>query len=159
MNSKGEDFMIPQTTSRVEKHTPSQVNAQIHDTTEMNIRIYSSDPKTIDQRLKELEQEWDIERLLEANGSALLLLGLALGVFVNRRWLLLPMFVGGFCLQHAIQGWCPPIEAFRRFGVRTSREIERERVALKAIRGDFESLPVKDDFNKNVQDVVHAVSK
>ena len=39
--------------------------------------------------------------------------------------------------QHAVQGWCPPIPLLRRLGIRTSREIEIERVALKILRGDF----------------------
>jgi hypothetical protein len=42
-----------------------------------------------------------------------------------------------FLLQHAVQGWCPPIIWFRRLGVRTSTEIDHERNALKALRGDF----------------------
>jgi hypothetical protein len=31
---------------------------------------------------------------------------------------------------------------FRRLGFRTASEIDRERYALKALRGDFEELPV-----------------
>jgi hypothetical protein len=90
-------------------------------------------------RLAELDGEWDIERWLETNGSILAGAGLALGVGVNRKWLLLSGAVVSFCLQHAVQGWCPPVEVFRRLGVRTQREIERERYALKALRGDFAS--------------------
>jgi hypothetical protein len=151
--------MIPKTTNRVMQHTSSEVNENIQKKTEMSIKLYGSRREMIDQRLKELDREWDIERLLEANGSTLLLVGLALGVFVDRKWLLLPMFVGGFCLQHAIQGWCPPIEAFRRLGVRTAQEIQEERTALKSIRGDFEQLPVQENFNKNFEDVINAVRK
>ena len=43
-------------------------------------------------------------------------------------------------MQHALQGWCPPIELFRRLGVRTAGEIARERYALKALRGDFAAV-------------------
>jgi hypothetical protein len=57
-----------------------------------------------------------------------------LGATVNRRWYLLPGVVGGFLLQHALQGWCPPLPLFRRLGVRTSSEIEEERRALLDIR-------------------------
>jgi hypothetical protein len=45
--------------------------------------------------------------------------------------------VTGFLLQHAIQGWCPPVPILRRLGFRTADEINRERYALKALRGDF----------------------
>ena len=49
-----------------------------------------------------------------------------------------PVGVAAFLLQHALQGWCPPLPVFRWYGVRTQSEIEQERYALKAIRGDFD---------------------
>ena len=39
--------------------------------------------------------------------------------------------VGGCLLQHALQGWCSPVELFRRTGVRTNSEINYEKEALK----------------------------
>ena len=42
-------------------------------------------------------------------------------------------------MQHALQGWCPTVPEFRRIGVRTAKEINREKYALKAMRGDFDS--------------------
>ena len=65
---------------------------------------------------------------------------LALGVFVDRRLLVLPALVAGFLLQHALQGWCPPVPLFRHLGFRTASEIDQERTALKALRGDFRTL-------------------
>jgi hypothetical protein len=59
-------------------------------------------------------------------------------VFADRRGLLLSAIVQGFFLQHAIQGWCPPLPLFRSFGVRSQREIEAERHALKALLGAYE---------------------
>jgi hypothetical protein len=99
----------------------------------------------IDARLRELEHEWDIERTLEANASVVALIGLGLGAFVHRRFYLLPAVVAGFLLQHATQGWCPPLAVFRRRGVRTAREIDEERYALKALRGDFQGLPTASE--------------
>ena len=64
--------------------------------------------------------------------------GVALGWSGDRRWLLLPALVTGFLFQHAIQGWCPPVPVLRRLGFRTADEINQERFALKAIRGDFQ---------------------
>ena len=72
------------------------------------------------------------------------LVGLGLGTFVDRRFYLLPAAVAGFLLQHAVQGWCPPLPVFRRLGVRTAYEIEEERYALKALRGDFRDVAVGD---------------
>ncbi len=71
------------------------------------------------RRLAELDREWDIERTLEANAAALGLLGLSLGATVNRKWFVLPAIISGFLLQHALQGWYPPVEVFRRLGYRT----------------------------------------
>jgi hypothetical protein len=40
------------------------------------------------------------------------------------------LIVQGFFLQHAIQGWCPPLPVLRRLGFRTVQEIEEERAIL-----------------------------
>jgi hypothetical protein len=68
------------------------------------------------------------------------LAGVVLGATMDRRWFFFPAFVGGFLLQHALQGWCPPMIWFRRMGVRTQTEIDHERYALKALRGDFRGV-------------------
>ena len=94
----------------------------------------------IDQELGRLEDEWDTERVLETNAASLLLISLGLGVFVNRRWLLVSGGVAAFLLQHALQGWCPPLPLIRALGVRTPGEIEVQRTALKILRGDFSAL-------------------
>ena len=62
------------------------------------------------------------------------------GLTVNKKWFALPFVVQAFFFQHALQGWCPPIPILRRLGVRTTAEIAEERNALKAMRGDFESV-------------------
>jgi len=124
--------LIPSTTDRVPLHTSDDVNARIRRRTEENIRRYSSaGPRAVRKRIKDLDREWDIERLLEANAATVVLVGCALGAFVNRRFFVVPAFVAGFLLQHAVQGWCPPLPLFRRLGVRTQSEIEEERWRLK----------------------------
>jgi hypothetical protein len=97
------------------------------------------DPQ-LSERIAELERESDIERVLEINASSLALTGLALGVFVNRRLLVFPAVVLAFLLQHGVQGWCPPVPVLRRLGIRTRQEIDAEKYAIKAMRGDFDSL-------------------
>ena len=134
--------MIPATTARVPDHTSPEYNERIRYTTQANVARYAAQgPEAIDRRLAELDHEWDIERVLEANASSLVVIGCALGAFVSRKFFVLPALVGSFLLQHAIQGWCPPVPFFRRRGVRTEREIDEERFALKAIRGDFGHIP------------------
>jgi hypothetical protein len=68
--------------------------------------------------------------------------GLALGVAVDRRLLILPAFVSTMLVVHATHGWYPLLPLFRRIGVRTQDEIDRERYGLKALRGDFTAIPL-----------------
>jgi hypothetical protein len=129
--------MLPATAERVQINTDCDVNRRIRKRTDSNVEQFAS-RNDVDRRLAELDQEWDVERTIEANASSIMLAGLGLGAFVNRRFYLLPAAVAGFLLQHAIQGWCPPIPILGRLGFRTQTEIEEERYALKALRGDFD---------------------
>ena len=133
--------MITSTAQRVRVNTAEQINERIRRQTEANVARYSNaDNDTIDRRLHELDQEWDIERCVETMAPTFTLLGLGLGITVDKKWLLLPLVVQTFFLQHALQGWCPPIPLLRRFGVRTMAEIDQERNALKALRGDYHDI-------------------
>lgn len=118
---------------RVERNTSAEVNERIKAQVAARIGYYANRLHLIDRRLEELDQEWDVERVLELNSSLLTLTGLLLSRR-HRLWLALPFAVQGFFLQHALQGWCPPLPILRRFGVRTQREIEEERHALQALR-------------------------
>jgi hypothetical protein len=130
--------MLPATTQRVPEQTPPEVNARIRRQTDASIGYFAAHPEEIEERLRELDREWDIERVLETGSSVLSLTGLTLSLLSGRRrWLLLPLAVQSFFLQHALQGWCPPLPAFRSLGVRTQTEIERERHALERLRRDF----------------------
>jgi hypothetical protein len=138
--------MLPATTTRVPEHTKPAINEEIRKQTEANIAYFACrGVEAINQRLAELDREWDIERTLEANASTVSLIGLTLGATVNRKWFILPAVVAGFLLQHAVQGWCPPVPILRRMGFRTSAEIDYERYALKVLRGDFKDLPTATD--------------
>jgi hypothetical protein len=139
-------------------HTRPEDNEAIRRQIEANIARYAwLGPAAIERRLKELDEEWDIERTLEANAASATLLGVGLAAFVDRRLLILPALVGGFLLQHALQGWCPPVPLFRRLGFRTEAEIDQERYALKALRGDFDK--VGDGDGRAVVEAMHAVRR
>src|SRR5213082_440688 len=86
-----------------------------------------------------------MERWLEANASALAFTGTVLGLLVNKKFFAIPCVVLPFLFQHAVQGWCPPVPIFRRKGVRSRREIDAEKYALKALRGDFSQVTAKGD--------------
>jgi hypothetical protein len=138
--------MLPSTAQRVPQHTSPDINEQIREQTDANVASCASKGRAaIDRRLAELDQEWDIERCVETMAPAFTLIGLALGLTVNRKWFLMPAVVQSFFLQHALQGWCPPIPLLRRLGVRTMDEINEERYALKALRGDFRNVAPEND--------------
>ncbi len=136
--------MSTNTVNRVPRHTAEEINRRIERDTEERVRTLAGNPAAIHKRLRELDEEWDIERMLEANASALAFTGTLLGVSLDRRWLAVPLVVGAFLFQHAVQGWCPPVPILRRLGFRTAREIDIERVALKTLRGDFRTAQPED---------------
>lgn len=148
--------MIPSTTERVSAATSGYLNRRIAREMEERVSHLASRPEAIPQRLHELDQEWDIERTLEANAATLAFTGVVLGALGDRRWLVLPAAVTAFLLQHAVQGWCPPLPVLRRLGFRTASEIDEERQALKAIRGDFDRVAEAPDKAKAALQAVRA---
>ena len=126
---------------RVRAQTNPDVLKDNDERIEEKIRFYATQPpEVISRRLQELEREWDIERWLETNASALALSGLILSVVSSRKWLILCVGVLGIVLQHALRGWSAPMPAMRKMGLRTRGEIDREKYALKFLRGDFTSI-------------------
>lgn len=130
---------LPSSRERVPAHTDPAINRRIHRAMLYRLDYYARHPQQISARLQELEREWDVERALEANAAGVGLFGVLLTVLRGRQYLILPLAVCGFLLQHALQGWCPPLAIFRRLGLRTRDEIAIERQALKILRGDFKA--------------------
>lgn len=150
----GFEEIVPPSAVRVAKHTASHVQERIRLRTVENIARAISSPETIVTRLRDLDREWDIERVLELNASLLAFTGVVLGKFVNRKWLYLSLGVTGFLAQHALQGWCPPLPILRRMGIRTCQEIEQERYALKMIRGDTTNMPKSVDPRRRAEELL-----
>jgi len=132
--------MIPASARRVERNTPDEINRERQAEIKASLHYHATRPHEVPARLAELDREWDIERALQANAAAVSLLGLALTAFVDRRFLLLPVGVAGFLMQHAVQGWCPPVPLLRRLGFRTPAEICEERCGLKMLGGEYRSF-------------------
>lgn len=142
------------------KNTPESINRKIEQETEARVRYLSLKGNSdIDIRLKELDTEWDLERVLQLNAGSIALTGVLLAAISSKKWLFLPGVVTAFLIQHAVQGWCPPVPVFRSMGVRTKSEIERERMALKAIRGDFKDAAVEKDDLKRADKAIKAVGE
>ena len=130
--------MFPSMVERVPRTSAENLRQKIRrHTKETIVRVAAEGPVAIERRMGELDREWDIERMLEVNAATASLFGLTLGATVNKKFLILPAFVAGCLLQQSVQGWSPPLAILRRLGYRTRAEIEQERYALKALRGDF----------------------
>lgn len=143
---------------RVREHSPDKFNERIDRATQRRVlRAGGESRAALARRLEQLDAEWDMERVLETNASALALGGLLLGMFVNRKFLVIPCLVLPFLLQHATQGWCPPVPMFRRRGVRTRKEIDTEKFAVKALRGDFAGVETLEDPNDRARAAWRAV--
>ncbi len=119
-------YSVPQLTKRVDQDTQECLRA-----------LAGADKEVITEHMEQFSREWDVERYLQTNASILTLAGLVLGATKSKKWLLVLAVILPFLLQHGLQGWCPPLTSFRRMGVRTSKEINRERYGFKAMRGDF----------------------
>ena len=94
---------------RVELSTDPAVNHRIRRHIEQNAHYYAVHPELIGHRLAELDREWDIERVLEANAATLALGGTVLGLLRHRGFFAVPLLVTAFLLQRALQGWCLPV--------------------------------------------------
>ncbi len=133
---------LPPTATRVNLATEPLLNEAIRQADDDRIAEYAvAEPERLDNRLAQLDEEWDVERILQVNSSLFALLGVFLTAGGNKAFKPLPGVIYGFLLMHALKGWCPPLPLLRRAGKRTVAEIERERYALKALRGDFDKLP------------------
>jgi hypothetical protein len=142
----------------VRENTSEEVNAQIDHEINDRVRSYATRSEAeISRRIEELDREWDMERLLETNASALAGIGVGLAVATgSKKWLIVPGIVLPFLFQHAVQGWCPPVPIFRRLGVRTRKEIDREKYALKALRGDFDEVKAGGDAGSQAAQALSA---
>lgn len=131
----------PHEGERVRRNTADEINERIDDEIADTVHRYAgASDEELTARIDELDRAWDIERALETNASLVALAGVGLSVVHHQRWLILTGGVLGFLLLHGTQGWCPPLPVLRRLGLRTRGEIDRERFALKFLRGDFNGV-------------------
>jgi len=148
----------PEVWSRLQSPTLEDIDYRLRQELEARIRYFAERPAEIDRRLSELDHEWDMERLLMASAGSLSLTGLVFGI-VHRRWYLLPAAMGVFLIQHAAKGWCPPSSLLRRLSIRTSAEVNHERYALKAVRGDFDDVRAEESPEERTRRAIEAADK
>jgi hypothetical protein len=125
------------------RHTNGDVAGEIHRRIRSQLFCYANaNPEEITRRLNELEDEWSLERVNQATGAGLVLFGVVMSLIRRRWWIIVPVALAGFLLQHTLRGWSPPLSLLRRLHLRTLREIDEERQALKVLRGDYADIPV-----------------
>ena len=122
----------------VRASSSDDINERLDREARERVNAYAGRPAwELSARIRELGREWDMERYLEMNAATIAGTGVLLAAVHHRRWLMLPGIVLPFLLMHATQGWCPPVPIFRRYGIRTRQEIDRELYAMKVLRKDF----------------------
>ena len=133
--------LVPSTSKRISKNTNNLINLRIRESTICNVNSYRTNENKTKDRIKELDQEWDIERIVETNAASMILISSLSFFIINRnKCFLITTFISLFLLQHAIQGWCPSLPMLRRLGIRTEQEIQNEKFTLKVLRGDFKNI-------------------
>ena len=129
-------------TDTVRSHTPEGLNRRIDARVEECVQHMAQQERpAITQYLEELDREWDLNRVVTVAASTVTVLGLVLGAKNGRGWRVVSGVAAGLLLQHGLFGFGPLSGLVRALGVRTRREMDLEKFALKALRGDFERIP------------------
>jgi len=109
-------------------------------------RLAEAGPEAIRERLHEIDNEWSIGRATKAAAGVLVLGSLAASATRSRLWALIPLAAGCCLTQYFFsrRSWLEHL--FHHAGFRGRAEIEQERLALRALRGDFKCLPTVHDI-------------
>ena|SRR5687768_5251027 len=142
--------MISDTTANNITNTGDQNLEQMDAKIEENIRFYAAQPpEAISKRIEALDRECDLDQTMALAASGLGLGTLAFSFIGGRKWLLVTGAALGLLLKHMLHGTSPAVPLLRKRGVRTRSEIDREKYALKILRGDFEHMPKRDQLKAN----------
>jgi hypothetical protein len=113
---------------------------EINRDTLRSIQQYSGRPiELVRKRIEDLEEEIPLEALIY-RGGVLITIG-ALTLLLLRRksraaWIF-AVAIGALQLQYSYQGRNAVTNTLRKRGFRSRKEIEAEKYALQALRGDF----------------------
>ena len=111
-------------------------------------------PQAISDRLDDLDREWSAGRMTKATLGVLIVTGLALTALAGPWWLILPAVGAFFLLQYLFSRTSWLGATFQEMGFRSGADIDQEKFALRALRGDFKNLPTlheiesKDDISR-----------
>lgn len=104
-------------------------------------RLAEAGPTAIDERLAQLDRAWTAGRASKATMGVLIVAGLILGLTIDPVWLVLPLAGGVILAEHLFTRQSLVGAAFRAMGLPSGADVEQEKLALKALRGDFKHLP------------------
>lgn len=122
--------------------------------TEANVAYYRDNSTMISRRLIELDEEWDVNRVLQVVLSGGTLAGFWFSMTKSKLWMLLPLVLAGGALHHGLTGYSPAEDLARRLGFRTRDEIEFERRKLLDLDKSFtndQSLFAKSDRDSSTE--------
>ena len=132
--------MVQSTTERVDNNISQERREELDRQLKEAISKYQhADSQQIDRRLAELDQEWDIERVIEVEAPLMIGLGAGLGLLHSPKWFGLSAVAASMVILHNTQGWYPLLPVFQRMGIRSQNDIEQERSALRVLRKDHEA--------------------
>lgn len=122
----------------IRDESPAWVNANIDRDTLATLEEYkNAAPEKVQERIDELAWEYDVSCATSLAFAAIGLGGLALSR-LHKGFLALPAIANGLLLVQNLPVPSPGVTAlFRVAGFRSRTEIERERQALKMLRGDY----------------------
>jgi hypothetical protein len=130
----------------------TQNNGPINRTLD-NIRFYGSlGREGIDERIRALEDEWDVERAVTVALSGAGVAGLVVGLLGSRVWRLLAWIALPLLFLFGQDKWKPSEGILKSLGLRSRREIQDEKYALKALRGDFRDVEPEPEESGAIKD-------
>lgn len=142
---------------RRQQPSPSDIDPKQLD---MLVESAQRGPQAIAERLHALDTEWDAERLLQLNVSTLALCGMALSAATGkRRWLLVPAVVLPLSIADALAGQKRLAPLWHRLGLRTRADVDRERLALRMLRGDFDLKDAPHDARSRAVFALRAAAR
>ncbi|MFT3781875.1 MAG: hypothetical protein QM790_07655 [Nibricoccus sp.] len=126
---------------RLQREASQEVLRLLEEKTLRDIRFYAAQPSAvIDDRIRELRQEWSIDRILQFEIATIGLTTALLALVHSRKWGILTCAVTATLLIFARTRKGSAVQLLRELGFRTRAEIDREIFALKLLRGDFASV-------------------
>jgi len=137
--------MIPNTTTVSHTHL-TRHNAQMREMEVRLAQLADAGPVAIADRMEELDREWSAGRVAKGVLALVILCGISLAITFSWVWVVLPIVAGLFMLEQLFNRSSWLAGMFTEAGFRPGSEIEHERFALKALRGDFRHLPTLHDI-------------